>query len=213
MVRARGRSARDLSDASDLREVCEGGRAGPVVFATRRASSPRLAPRSSARRPSRWPQARRPVQRTTDPKAAAVEDVRVDHGRAHVAMTEQLLDELTRLRVQVATRRREDPLPGPLVSCVRVLHAQGARHLDPAGTWVEIGLVRDAPSCQVGTQGLDERPGQSWRPLGSAPRTATSSDGRSASGTGKAGATAAILPNVTATSRHASVSRIVMVLV
>ena len=44
--------------------------------------------------------------------------------------------------VQVVAGRREDPLPRPLASGVRVLARQGVGGLDPAGVLGEVGLVQ-----------------------------------------------------------------------
>src|SRR5690606_38275876 len=67
---------------------------------------------------------------------------------------------LTRLRVAIGARRREDPLPGPLPGGVGELDPEGAREIDVARSRPQVCLVLRPHGAQVPLQGRPDLLGE-----------------------------------------------------
>src|SRR2546423_378495 len=79
----------------------------------------------------------RAIERAADAERAAVEDVRVEHGRGYVAMPEQLLD-------------RADVVPA-----FEEIFSQRFWQGDRAGTSAQVGVVQRAHGREMMSQWLD----------------------------------------------------------
>jgi hypothetical protein len=90
---------------------------------------------------------------------ASLEGGRPD-GPLYGCLVEVMAAPLSGLRVVVATRSGEDPLPGPVAPGVGVLEVEGVRGLDPTGPSAEVFLVEVAHPGEVVTQGAAQSLGQ-----------------------------------------------------